>query len=157
MKNRLFGVIIIILLLSCNSTKQLRQTANDLLVSADGLTFSTYYSKHEIPKVLYSSYRKFYDKGMSMADKDGEFNPFDEGWKGVPGKRFIFGANSVSNVYQLFVYEEGGGGLKNYCIVSKKEEGGEGSIVRVYLFGRASNINELKEIISKKEYRISNL
>ena len=155
-KNKLFGLIAIMVLLSCNSTKQLRETSSDLMVPVVGQAFQVYYSKRDISKRLYRNYRKLYEKGMLMANKNENFNPFDVEWKGVPDRRFIFGANSASRVYELFVYEEGGGGLKNYCIISKKEEGGEGSILKVYLFRRANDIDELKEIIAKKDYRISN-
>ncbi len=91
-----------------------------------------------------------------MADKDGQFNPYDVEEKNIPSRRFIFGASSPTKVCRLFVYEEGGVGLKSYCIISKKGEGDEKFIQRVYLFRRASDIDQLKEIIAKGDYRISN-
>lgn len=154
MKNKILVFVTAMLFSGCNSTKQLKETSNDLMASIVGQGFKVYYSKRDIPKRLYRSYRKLYEKGMLMANKNEDFNPFDVEWKGVPDRRFIFGANSASREYELFVYEEGGVGLKNYCIISKKEEGGEGSILKVYLFRRANDIDELKEIIAKKDYRI---
>lgn len=149
----LFRLMVLTLFLSCNSGKKMAQTSNDLMTSVVGLTFKSYFSKNKIPKGLYRNYKKNYGEDRSMADKAGKFNPFDVQERNMSDRRFIFGANSASNSYELFVYEEGGVGLKNFCIISKKEEG---VILRAYLFRRASSISELKEIISKKEYRISN-
>lgn len=90
-----------------------------------------------------------------MSDKDGQFNPYDVGEKNIPSKRFIFGASAELSACRLFVFEEGGIGLKNYCIISRKEKDGE-FIQRVYLFRRANDIDQLKEIIANKEYRVFN-
>jgi hypothetical protein len=149
----LFRLLLLTLFLSCNSGKQMTQTSNDLMTSVVGLTFKSYFSKDKIPKGLYRNYKKNYGEDMLMAEKEGKFNPLDVQEKDMADRRFIFGANSASNSYELFVYEEGGVGLKNFCIISKKEEG---VMLRAYLFRRAGSISELKEIISKKEYRISN-
>jgi len=155
-KNKLFVFIAAIVFLSCHPTRKVREASDDLMAGATGMTFDVYYSKHDISKRLYQSYRKLYENEMYMADKDKEFNSLDVREKGLPDRRFIFGAKSISNVYELFVYEEGGVGLKNYCIVLKREAGDVGSVQRVYIFRRPNDINDLKEIIAKRDYRISN-
>lgn len=154
-KSLLIGLIGLVFCASCHPVKELNQTDDDLVHPAAVQTYKSYYSKREISKSLYRSYKKLYGNGMSMADKSEDFNPSDVWMKRVPGRRFIFGANSVSGDFELFVFEEGGIALKNFCVISKKNAGSEGAILAIYLFGRPGDINALKEIIARKAYEIS--